>query len=289
MNIKKLGVWAATDGYSAAEAAKFAQRVEDWGYGALWYPEAFGRNSLVHASWLLSQTRTLVLASGIANIYARDAWATESGRRTLDEQSGGRFLCGLGVSHLPMVEGLRGHDYSKPLSKMRSYLQAMAKTQYGASAPEKSGELILAALAPKMLALSAELADGAHPYNVNPEHTARARAAIGPSKRLYPEQLVILETDPEKARQAAKRFLAVYIALPNYCNAWVGMGFSEQEIQGGADRFIDSIVAWGDEAAIRRRLDEHWQAGADHVCIQAISSQDGSVDEKALALFAPGR
>jgi probable F420-dependent oxidoreductase len=289
MDIKKLGVWAATDSFNAAEAAKFAQRVEAWGYGALWYPEAFGRNSLVHASWLLSQTRTLVLASGIANIYARDAWATESGRRTLDEQSGGRFLCGLGVSHLPMVEGMRGHDYSKPLTKMRTYLEAMAKTQYGAPAPAQNGELILAALAPKMLALSAERADGAHPYNVNPEHTARARAILGPGKRLYPEQLVILETDADKARQAAKKFLALYLTLPNYCNAWVSLGFSEQEIQGCADRFIDSIAAWGDEQTIRRRLEEHWQAGADHICIQAISSQDGSIDEEALALFAPAR
>lgn len=287
MNIQKLGVWAATDTLTAEQTARFAQQVEDWGYGALWYPEALGRNSLAQASWLLANTKTLVIATGIANIYARDAQSSQAGRLTLDEQSNGRFLLGLGVSHIPLVEGVRGHQYQKPLPKMRSYLEDMARAKYGAPAPSQNGELILAALAPGMLKLSGELTDGAHPYNTNPEHTARARAILGPHKRLYVEQLVILEPEADKARATARRFLAFYAGLPNYRNAWIGMGFSDQEIDDLSERFVDSIVAWGDEAAIRHRLEEHWQAGADHVCIQAITSSDGSIDQQALALFAP--
>ena len=288
MDIKKLGVWAGTDSFTAPEAARFAQQLEEWGYGALWYPEAVGRESLAHGSWLLSQTKSLTIATGIANIWARDAQASAAGRHTLNEQSGGRFLLGLGVSHIPLVNGVRGHEYEKPLAKMRAYLEAMKVAKYFAPKPEKEGELILAALAPLMLKLSGEQADGAHPYNVNPEHTARARAAIGPSKKLYVEQLVILETDETKARATAAKFFKVYQPLPNYRNAWIGMGFTDQEIDSLAPRFVNSIVAWGDEAAIRARLDEHWKAGADHICIQAINGPDASIDQKALKVFAPG-
>lgn len=288
MDIQKLGVWAATDSLSAQQTARFAQQVEEWGYGALWYPEALGRDSLAQASWLLANTNKLVIATGIANIYARDAQSSEAGRRTLDEQSDGRFLLGLGVSHIPLVEGLRGHEYQKPLQKMRSYLEHMAKAPYGAPPPRHNGELVLAALGPAMLKLAGEQTDGAHPYNTNPEHTARARAILGTNKRLYVEQLVILEPDAEKARAAARKFLGFYATLPNYRNAWLGMGFSDAEIDNLAERFVDSIVAWGDEAAVRGRLDEHWKAGADHVCIQAIASADGSIDQQALARLAPG-
>lgn len=286
MNIKRLGVWAATDSLTAEQAARLAQQVEGWGYGALWYPEALGRNSLAHASWLLSQTKSLVIATGIANIYARDAQSSAAGRHTLNEQSNGRFLLGLGVSHVPLVEGARGHEYQKPLVKMRGYLEEMAKAPYSAPAPAQSGELVLAALAPGMLRLSGELTDGAHPYNTNPEHTARARTILGVKKRLYVEQLVVLETDPDRGRAVARKFLGFYITLPNYRNAWIGMGFTDAEMDGLAERFVDSIVAWGDVAAIRRRLDEHWQAGANHVCIQAI--HENGIDFKALEALQPG-
>ena len=287
MDIKRLGVWVATDSLSATQAAELASQVEGWGYGALWYPEALGRNSLAHASWLLANTKTLVIATGIANIYARDAQASAAGRQTLDEQSNGRFLLGLGVSHIPLVEGARGHEYQKPLQKMRSYLEDMAKAKYMATPPPHKGELVLAALGPGMLKLAAELTDGAHPYNVNPEHTARARAILGPNKRLYVEQKVILETDPGRARAAARKTLDFYMKLPNYRNAWLGMGFSEEELNAVSDRFLDAMVAWGDEAALRRRIEEHWNAGADHVCIQPLTETGRGVDSKVLELLAP--
>src|SRR6266567_2357168 len=174
MQLGKLGVWAAMDVLSAADGAAFAQRVEGWGYAALWLPESRGRDVLVHSSWLLANTRKLIVAPGIANIYARDPMAMANGQRALAEQSGGRFLLGVGVSHVPSVEGVRGHTYGRPVATMRAYLAGMQAAPYGAPEPPERPLMILAALGPRMLALSGSDADGAHPYNVTPEHTAEA-------------------------------------------------------------------------------------------------------------------
>jgi probable F420-dependent oxidoreductase len=290
MQLGKLGVWAAMDVMTAAEGAAFAQRVEGWGYAALWLPESRGRNVLAHSAWLLANTTSLVIAPGIANIYARDAMAMANGQRGLAEQSGGRFLLGIGVSHAPSVTGLRGHVYGRPVATMRNYLNEMNLAPYAAPPPLEPPLTILAALRPRMLALSAELADGAHPYNVPPEHTAEARRILGGGKLLCPEVWVLLETTASAARSAARQALAPYLQLDNYVSNWRRLGFSDDEMAGGgSDRFIDANVAWGTEAAIRKRLQEHWDAGADHVCIQSINP-DGSrrPDERVLALLAPG-
>jgi probable F420-dependent oxidoreductase len=290
MQLGRLGVWAPMDTMSAVGGAAFAKRVEGWGYTALWLPESRGRDALVHSAWLLANTGRLVVAPGIANIYARDAMAMKNGQRALAEQSGGRFLLGIGVSHVPMVTALRGHDYGRPVATMRAYLEAMAKAPYQAPPPAEPPLTVLAALGPRMLALSAEMADGAHPYNTPPEHTAEARRILGPGKLLCPEQMVLLEPDPAKARTAARRNLERYLQLDNYVNAWRRMGFADELSGGGSDRFVDAIVAWGDEDAIRRRIQQHWDAGADHVCIQPLSAAPGrAVDERILELLAPAR
>jgi probable F420-dependent oxidoreductase len=288
MDLKSIGVWAALDELSATDAAQFAKKVEAWGYGALWIPEAVGREVLSSAAWLLANTARLVVASGIANIYARDALAAASAQKGLNEQSDGRFLLGLGVSHAPLVKDLRQHDYGKPVATMRAYLQAMAAAPYKSISPPSPPKTVLAALGPKMLELAAELADGAHPYNVTPGHTREARAIIGKGKLLCVEQGVILETDPSQARASARKFLNLYLGLPNYVNNWRRLGFVDSDFAGGgSDRLIDAVIAWGDEKAIRARLDEHWQAGADHVCIQAIGGTP-LPDERVLSLLAPG-
>jgi probable F420-dependent oxidoreductase len=286
MNLKKIGVWAALDGLSAPDAATFAKRLESWGYGALWIPEATGREVLSSAAWLLANTTRLIVASGIANIYARDALAAASAQKGLNEQSGGRFLLGLGVSHLPLVKDLRQHEYGKPVATMRAYLQAMASAPYRSIPPASPPKTVLAALGPKMLELAAELADGAHPYNVPPQHTQEARTILGKSKLLCVEQAVILETDPAKARAIARKFLSIYMGLPNYVNNWRRLGFSDTDFaDGGSDRLVDTVIAWGDEKAIRARLEEHWQAGADHVCVQAVGPTH-LPDERVLQLLA---
>lgn len=288
MQLGKLAVWNFTDNMTAPEAAAFAQRLENWGYAALWIPETVMRNSLVHASWLLANTRRLVIATGIANIYARDAMAMNSAHITLNEQSGGRFLLGMGVSHAPLI-GMRGHRYGKPVATMREYLQAMKAAVCMAPPPPEPPQTVLAALGPQMLALARDLADGAHPYNVTPEHTAQARAILGSGKWLCVEQKVLLESDPVNARKVAREQLEIYLTLDNYRNNWLRLGFDEDDLaNGGSDRFIDAIVAWGDEATIRRRIHAHWDAGADQVCIKPLSPQGGEApDEKLLALLAP--
>jgi len=290
MELGKLGVWIGMDGMSAAAAAAFAKRVEERGYGALWIPEGRGRNALVFASWLLGNTERLVVATGIANIYARDPVAMAGGQRALAELSRGRFLLGVGVSHRPSVEG-RGHAYGKPVTTMRAYLQAMGAAPYGAPQPVERPLTVVAALGPRMLALSAELADGAHPYNTAPEHTAKARSILGHGKLLCPEVWVLLETDAAKARAAARQALSRYMQLENYVNGWRHQGFDENELAGGgSDRFVDAMVAWGDEKAIRGRIQEHWDAGADHVCIQPINPEGArEVDERVLHLLAPAQ
>jgi probable F420-dependent oxidoreductase len=289
MELGRLGVWVGFDRMSAAAGAALAKKIEAWGYGAVWLPESRGRNALVHSSWLLANTQRLIVATGIANIYARDPMAMANGQRALAEQSDGRFLLGVGVSHRPMVEGLRNHTYGRPVATMRTYLRAMREAPYQAPPPREMPPTVVAALGPRMMALSAELADGAHPYNTIPAHTAKAREILGPGKILAPEVWVLLETDPAAARRAAREALSHYLQLENYVNAWRGQGFADADMAGGgSDRFIDAIVAWGDERAIRARIDEHWQAGADHVCIQSIHPRGGrEVDERLLELLAP--
>jgi probable F420-dependent oxidoreductase len=289
VQLGKLGVWASLDTLTAAEAQTFVQSLEHRGYPSLWMPESRGRNVLVAAAWLLASTTKLKIASGIANIYARDAMAAINAHRGLNEQSGGRFLLGLGVSHKPIVDTMRGHAYGKPVATMRAYLEAMQAAPYQAPPPSARPKTVLAALGPRMLQLAAELSDGAHTYCVTPEHTAQARRLLGPDKLLCPEQMVLLETNPAKARQIARATLANYLALENYVSNWRWLGFSDADLSGGgSDRFVDANVAWGDEGAIRKRIGEHWDAGADHVCIQPLDrSGTRRVDERVLDLLSP--
>jgi probable F420-dependent oxidoreductase len=290
MQLGRLGVWAGLDGLTAANALAFVQRIEKRGFGALWTPESRGRNVLVNAAWLLAGTSRLVIATGIANIYARDAMAMANAQRGLNEQSGNRFLLGLGVSHRPMVSDLRGHTYRRPVATMRAYLEAMRAAPYQAPMPSEPPSTVLAALGPKMLALAAEMTDGAHPYCVTPEHTAEARRILGHGKLLCPELMVLLETDPVTARAAARTALSTYLQLENYTNNWRRLGFTDDDLAGGgSNRFVDANVAWGDENAIRKRIQLFWDAGADHVCIQSIhpSGSRTTIDERIFDLLAP--
>jgi probable F420-dependent oxidoreductase len=283
------GVWFFTDGMSAAEAADFAGQVESWGYSALWLPDTIGRDPFAHIAWLASQTSTLTFATGIANIFHRHPGPMKQVANTLGEQTGGRFILGLGVSHGPMVAGLRGLDYSKPLTQMREYLAAMEAQPFRGQAPADPVPIVLAALGPKMLELAATASDGAHPYWTTPEHTAQAREIMGPDALLCVEQKVCLSTDASAARGAARAALSIYADLPNYRNNWKRLGFTEDEIEHRADRFVDALVAWGDEDRVRAGIQAHYDAGASHVCIQPLST-DGptTLDRHALDVLAPG-
>jgi probable F420-dependent oxidoreductase len=268
-----IGIWTGgLDAFTAAQAQQAVAELEELGFGALWFGEAFGREALTTAGLLLAGTKRIVIATGIANIYARDPVAMVSAQKTLAEAYPDRFLLGLGVSHIPLVEKLRGHRYDKPVATMRAYLNAMDQAPYQAVPPSSKPLRVLAALGPKMLQLSAERADGAHPYNITPKHTAEARALMGSGPYLCPEQGVVLQTDPVKARAIARKFLAIYLTLPNYTNNWLRLGFEEADFSnGGSDRLIDAVIAWGDLKTVMNRIREHHAAGADHVCVQVLT------------------
>jgi probable F420-dependent oxidoreductase len=282
------GVWYFTDAMSAGQAAETAARIEELGYSTLWVPDTMGRDPFAHLAWLGSQTSTLQFATGIASIFHRHPGAMLQAANTLAEQTGGRFVLGLGVSHAPMVAGVRKLDYSKPLSQMRDYLAAMDASMYRAVPPADRPLRVLAALGPKMLELSAAAADGAHPYFVTPEHTVEAREAIGPDKLLCVEQKVILSTDADAARAAANVQIDRYARLPNYRDNWKRIGFTEDEIEQRTHRFVDHVIVWGDEARVRAGIQAHYDAGADHVCIQPVSTDGPLVlDWNALETLAP--
>ena len=285
----RLGVWTFLELLPAPKALEVAQRIEALGYSALWMPEAIGRDPFSLISFLAAHTKKLVFATGIANIYARDAVTMRAIQQTVGELAGNRFVLGLGVSHAPMVAGLRGHAYGKPVATMRAYLDAMEKAPYMGPPPSQETPVVIAALRPNMLRLAAERCAGAHPYNVTPEHTARAREILGKGPTLAPEQMVLRETDPSKARAVARKNLTVYLGLPNYQNNWKWLGFDDADFaSGGSDRLIDAIVAWGDEKAIEARIQAHFDAGADHVCIQPFRADgEPGPDLRLLEALAP--
>ena len=282
------GVWWPTESMVADDAAAFGVELESMGYGAWWIPETMGRDPFVAASHLLDATESLVVATGIANIFHRHPGAMKQAQLALAEQSGDRFLLGMGVSHAPIVAGVRKLDYSKPLTTMREYLAGMAEsTAYFAPRPAVEPATVLAALGPKMLELAGT---AAHPYWTTPEHTETARAALGPDSLLCVEQKVVLATDPAEARATARQALSIYIGLPNYYKNWFRLGFDESDLaDGGSDRLVDALVAWGTEDQLDARVQAHLDAGADHVCIQPLTpgAAMASAHRAALEALAP--
>jgi probable F420-dependent oxidoreductase len=261
----------------SAEAVAAVAELEDLGFGAVWVPEAVGREPFANCALLLDGSSRIVLATGIANIHFRSAMAMSAGHRTLTEAHPNRFLLGMGVSHAPMVEGLLHQSYERPLSTMRAYLDAMDSSFYAGAAPPHEPQRVLAALGPKMNALAAERAAGVHPYFVPVDHTAFAREALGADPLVCVEQAVAFETDAQSARDLARTHTAIYTTLPNYTNNLRRYGFGDEDFENaGSDRLIDAIVAWGDLDAIVARVRSHFDAGADHVCLQVLTRDQGA-------------
>jgi len=274
--IGAVGVWAHDlERLTAAAAREYAQAIASFGYRALWIPESLGSKEIfAHASLLLSGTERLVVASGIANIWARDPVAMANGARTLVDAYPDRFLNGLGVSHAPTVK-TRGMSYARPLEYMRSYLDAMDAAPY--VGPKVEVPRVLAALGPQMLRLAADRTLGAHPYFAPVEHTTLARKELGAGPLLAVEQAVVLSEDAAVARAAARRHMKRYLELDNYVNNLRRLGWAEGDLaDGGSDRLVDAIVAWGGPVAIKSRVDEHRKRGADHVCLQVLRMEPAS-------------
>ena len=267
MHLGQTGIWSSQLRYrDPGQSAEAAAELDELGFSALWIPGGAGGDVLGDAQRLLGATRRAVVATGILNIWMHDPAEVAAGHARLSGQHPGRFLLGLGISHAPLVER-SDQTYRRPLAKMRGYLDQLD----AASPPVPHEEMVLAALGPKMLELARDRTAGAHPYLVTPEHTAEARGLLGPGPVLAPEQKVVLDTDPSRARSVGRQHLAHYLELPNYTNNFLRIGFTEDDLAGGgSDRLIDGLVAWGEPEAIAERIQAHRDAGADHVCVQVL-------------------
>ncbi|MEZ5227643.1 MAG: LLM class F420-dependent oxidoreductase [Acidimicrobiales bacterium] len=282
IDIGKVGIWQGVlDAQPSGAVREAVAEVEAMGWPTLWIPETVSRDPFVSASVMLEATSQLKVATGIASIWARDAMTTANASKTLNEAYDGRFLLGLGVSHHTLTEWVRKHDYSKPLSTMRTYLERMDASMFKGVEPAEPPSRVLAALGPKMLELSATMADGCHPYFVPVEHTAIAREAVGPDKIVATEQMVVLETDPTAAREIARKHMAVYLGLPNYANNLIRLGYSEEEITSASDRVVDAITVWGTVDTVAKRVQDHLDAGASHVCVQVLQKDPTAIPTEA--------
>ncbi|GAA2720114.1 LLM class F420-dependent oxidoreductase [Actinocorallia aurantiaca] len=272
MELSGIGVWSQQLRYGdAAEAAESAAELEELGYSALWIPDVGG--PLFDAvGRLLAATRRTVVATGILNLWMHAPEDAAASHASLTAEHGDRFLMGIGVSHAPLVDRAEAGRYQKPLAAMRTFLDGLDQ----ADTPVPSESRVLAALGPKMLELAGKRARGVHPYLVTPEHTRTAREALGAGPLVLPEQTVILCADRDEARAIGTDWLKNYLSLPNYANNLLRLGFSPEDVESVSDRLFDALIAWGDEEAVRRRVDEHRAAGADHVCVQVLTEDQGA-------------
>ncbi len=285
----RVGAWlTGFVSLTAKQSIEAVQEIEELGYGSAWYPEAFGTKECFSAGGLLlGATSRIIIGTGIANLWARNAVAMANGARTLGEAYPGRFLLGLGVSHAEQV-GPHGLPYAKPISTMRTYLDDMEAAPFFGREPEPSVPIVLAALRPKMLELATERTEGAHPYFVPVEHTRRSREILGSGKLLAPEQAVVLSDDPAKAREIARSHTPFYLGLENYRKNLLWLGYDEADVaDGGSDRLVDDVVAMGGVDVIAARVRAHLDAGADHVCIQPLIAEQDRFPLAELRELAP--
>ncbi len=288
MQLDRVGVWTFKLGtLPYSEVRRAVAEIEQLGLGAIWYPEVLAKEAMSQAALLLSASSQLVIATGIANLWARDPVAMMNAARTLEEAFPGRFLLGIGVSHA-LSAARRGHVYRTPLATMTAYLDAMAAAPYIGPRPGQEPSLVLAALGPQMLRLAAARTRGAHPYFVPVEHTAFARREMGAAALLAPEQAVVLCDDPAEARAIARTHTRHYLTLDNYRNNLRRLGWGDADMaDAGSDRLVDAIVAWGGVGEIQARVAAHLQAGADHVGVQILDNGPDRFPMEDLRRLAP--
>jgi probable F420-dependent oxidoreductase len=272
VNLGRAGVWLGPMANLPARDLRAAvAEIEQIGFGTIWLGEAVAREPFAGAAIILAATNHVTVATGIANIYARDATAMMNGARTLAEAWPNRFVLGIGVSHMPLVEA-RGHQYERPVSAMRAYLEAMENAPYRAPMPNPPPPILLAALGVKMLQLARQRTAGAHPYFVPVEHTLEARGVLGEDRILAPELAVVFARNREAARATGDRYLRTYLNLENYRRNLARMGWPNDELAPpGNDRIFDAVVAWGPDEEIARKVRLHYEAGANHVAIQVLT------------------
>ena len=288
MELGKLGVLGLLDTLTSTETGRLAQKIERLGYSALWFPHQTGREVFSFAAYLLSQTEQLIVGTGVAIAFAYEPVVSASASRTLSEAFGDRFILGLGVSN-KAYNAQRGFGYERPVAFMRDYLARMKAAPYDAPRPPQEAPVVIAAMMPKMLELAATETRGTLTYLTTTEQIARYRTALGPQPWLCAVQLVMLETDASNARSKAREYLQMYLGIDHYPQRWKGLGFGEADFtNGGSDRLIDAIVAWGDEHKIRDRIADQFKAGATHVSMIPLDPRGGvGPDVRAIEALAP--
>lgn len=282
MDLGRLGIWSGQFWSDRTAALKAAAELEQMDYGALWFPNR--RETFALAGELLDATKHVVIAPGIASIWMHPAEQVAQVTHTLEQAHPGRFLLGLGVSHQHLVDHNAPGRYDRPVAHMLAYLDALDS----APTPVPPQQRVLAALGPRMLAIARDRSAGAHPYLTTPDHTRRARDILGAGPILAPEQAVVLGTDAAEARRIAREHLARYLQAPNYVNNWLRLGFTAGDVEhGGSDRLVDALVAWGSVDAVRERIEEHFRAGASHVCIQVLTAEPATLPRRQWRALAP--
>jgi len=281
VDLGRVGIWTGVlDTLDVAPARDLVAELDAQGWGSLWFGEAYGREAFTAAQLYLGASEHLVIGTGIANIYGRDAMATAGAARLLRAAYPDRFVLGLGVSHAPLVERMRGHSYGKPVAAMTDYLEALDAAPSAVAGPPALPPRVLAALGPRMLALGRDRAQGAHPYLVTPEHTAEARQLLGPEPLLVVEQAVVLAEDEETWRARAHWHLEIYTGLPNYRASWRRQGFTDEDAaRGGSERLKAAMVTRGLAATVTR-VREHLDAGATTVCLQVLGGTVTAVPQQ---------
>jgi len=288
MDVSKLGVLGFFDTLSGAELGQFARKVEGLGYGVLWVPEIMGREIFSLSSYLLSQTERIVVGTGVAIIYTYAPIAVANAARMFGELFEERFILGLGVSN-KVANARRGIAYEKPVAFTREYLAKMKAAPYSAPAPRREPPVVLAGMMPKMLHLAVTETQGTLTYFTTTEQVSQVREALGLNPWLCAIQAVLLEPDAPKARGLARRYMQTYLAIDHYVHRLKGLGFRDEDFaNGGSDRLVDAIVAWGNEEKIRERIAAQFQAGATHVCLLPLNPRgEARPDERALEALAP--
>lgn len=283
MELSGTGIWSAQLRYGDAQlAADAAAELEGLGYTALWIPDV-GGPVLDAVENLLTATQTVNIATGILNLWMHEPAEVAAAHARLTAAHGRRFLLGIGVSHAPLIDSKAPGTYRKPLAATAAFLDGLD----GAEQPVAAEDRVLAALGPKMLRLAADRSRGAHPYLVTPEHTATARERLGEGPLLLPEQTAVLSTDTDTAREIGRNWVRSYLSMPNYANNMLRIGFTEDDVASVSDRLVDAIVVCGNEEAIRRRVDEHKAAGADHVCVQVLDADPSALPLEQWRRLAP--
>lgn len=299
--LSPVGIWGHLASLPAARLRPFAARAAELGYGTLWVGDATARDPFAQLAALAEASAGMTLGTSIVNIFGRDAMAARMGAMTLHELTGGRFALGLGVSHVHLVEKLRGHAYERPFSHMREYLDAYRRLPYrgptlaGPDGAPTQPPVLLAALRRRMLELAASATDGALPFLVSAPRAAWMREVLDasaapdrPRPILAVTVPVVLETDPGRARSAGRAWIEPYCRAVNYQASLAEQGFEAADWESPySDRLIDAIVAWGDVAGVRARVDEMHAAGADHVALIPLAPDGSAEHQPTLEALAP--